>query len=94
MKALIDPQETTPVSCVVSYSLNPDYPAKKPKYIGLLEPVPNSIRVCEVRSDDQIFPIAEPLFWTDCPDESEASTYYYDTLDKLVKPIPNAPFPE
>lgn len=93
MKALIDPQETTPVNRIVSWSLNPDYPAKKPQYIGLLEPIPNSIRVCEVVPDDQVFPVAEPLFWTDCPDGSDPSTSYYDTSDSLVKPISNAPFP-
>lgn len=94
MKALIDPIETTPVNRVVSWSPNPDYPAKKPQYIGLIEPIPNSIRICEVMPDDQDFPIAEPLFWVDCSNDCDPNTYYYDTSDSLVKPIPNAPFPE
>lgn len=49
--------------------------------------LPNSQRVCQIEPDANIFPLAEPLFWTSCPDNAVADEWYYDTTDNTVKPI-------
>ena len=84
MKALIDP--TTTVQYISSWKAgNPPTP--------IYSTEPNSARVCQVEPDDQTFPIADPLFWTDCPDNCVADEWYYSTSEKIVYVITNAPIP-
>ena len=35
---------------------------------ALIEPQQNN-RIAQVESDEKVFPIAEPLYWIDCPDD-------------------------
>lgn len=81
MKAIIDPRDA--VEHIVRW--NNDAP--------IFENYPNSGRVCQVEPDDQTFPVGEPLFWTDCPDDCKADQFWcnLDTLE--IKPIENAPQP-
>lgn len=86
-KALIDPN--TKVYFVASWA-NPTT-AGQP-YTPVYEEVPNSDRLAEVA--DSEFPVAEPLFWVDCPDTAVADRWYYNnsSLECLVVP-PDAPYP-
>lgn len=85
MKALISPNEQ-PISYVASWTTTVPYQPIDAQY-------PNSCRVAQVEPDDQTFPIAEPLFWADCPDNCIADQWYYDTVAQTVNPIVNAPKP-
>jgi hypothetical protein len=49
---------------------------------ALISPLENN-RVCEITSAE--FPVAEPLFWVDCPDEVEAEWVYVD--GQFVAPV-------
>lgn len=54
------------------------------------ELVSNGIRIAEVALQD--FPVAEPLYWVDCPDDCDASTWYFNTetqqCDLIPIPVP------
>lgn len=34
-------------------------------------------RIAQVEPEDQIFEVADPLFWTDCADECLANEWFY-----------------
>jgi hypothetical protein len=86
MKALISPSES-PIRYISSWNIG----------VTPIEPVykiyPNSCRVAQVEPDANIFPVAEPLFWTDCADDVVADWFYYNTVDSNIYPIVNAPIP-
>ena len=48
-------------------------------------------RVAQVEPIGGDFPIAQPLFWTDCPDDCVADEWYY--VDSQCEVIPPAPVP-
>lgn len=48
-------------------------------------------RVAQVEPIGSDFPIAEPLFWTTCPDDCIANEWYYINEECIV--IPPAPVP-
>lgn len=52
------------------------------------EPVETGYRVAQVEPDDQIFPVADPLFWAPCADDVVADQFWYDPTDDQIKPIP------
>ena len=56
------------------------------------ELVSNGIRIAEVAKQD--FPVSEPLYWVDCPDDCVASTWYFNTetqqCDLIPLPVPTA----
>jgi hypothetical protein len=86
MQALISPNEA-PIFHVVSWdSATPPNP--------IVEPYPNSCRVAQVEPDGQTFPVADPLFWTPCADNVVADRFYYDTVNKTINPVVNAPQPQ
>lgn len=89
MKALIDPN-TSLIYYVSSWTapVAPDT-----NYKPVISTYPNSQRVCQVEPDDKIFIVADPLFWTSCPENTVADQWYYDTSDQTVKEIVNAPQP-
>ena len=84
MKALID-LTTTNIQYISSWAGTPPEP--------VYSTYPNSARVAQVEPDDQIFPVAEPYFWTDCPSNCVADQWYCDTVNQTVNPIVNAPKP-
>lgn len=55
------------------------------------EPVDGGFRIAQVEPFDKIFPVAPPMFWTDCPDDCEPDLWYYDTSDNLCKPVVEPP---
>jgi hypothetical protein len=52
------------------------------------EPVQNGYRIAQVEMKADIFPVAEPLYWTDCADEVVADQWYYDTSNQTIKLVP------
>ena len=89
MQALIDP--TTAVQALTSWAPNPD-PNSKWKYVAVYTPIENSARVCEV--SEQGFPVAPPLFWTDCASDVLPDQWYYDTATAQTLQVPPpAPYP-
>lgn len=49
----------------------------------------NGKRVLEIKSDDQIFDVADELFWIDCDEFVNSYMYYWDEDSKSIKPIPD-----
>ena len=58
------------------------------------ESVETGYRVAQVEPDDQIFPVADPLFWTPCADDVVPDQFWYDPADDQIKPIPKPVPPE
>ena len=85
MKALISPNEG-PISYVASWT---DEEPIQP----IRENYPNSARVAQIVEDDKTFPLAEPMFWTDCSDDAVADRWWCDVITKIVSPIINEPRP-
>jgi hypothetical protein len=85
MKALISPNEN-PIFYIQSWTSTSPYQPITASY-------PNSCRVAQVEPDDQIFPVGEPLFWTDCADDVVADLWYYDTVAQTILQVVNAPKP-
>jgi len=77
-KAIIDQRET--VFYVSGYNAKGD---------PIMTPLPDSARLAEVA--DAEFPVAEPLFWVDCPNDAKADIWYYDTAQAICLPVPAAP---
>lgn len=59
--------------------------------ISTIEPRETGYRVAQVEPDDEIFPVAFGLFWTDCADNVVADQFWYDPQDNQIKPIPVSP---
>ena len=89
MQALIDP--TTSVQYVSEWVLNPDQTGQK--YLPIFTTIPNSQRVCEVAQE--AFPVAPPLFWTECANDVVADQWYYDSnTQQILQVPPDAPYPQ
>jgi hypothetical protein len=86
MKALISPNEVFNYSYISSWN----------EVNGVWEPVRTEIlncqRVAQVEPDNQTFPVAEPLYWFDCPDNCQADAWYFKDGQVAVKPA-DAPNP-
>jgi hypothetical protein len=89
MQALIDPT-TTNIQYIASWTA-PVAPSIL--YTPVYATYANSTRVCQVEPDASVFPVAEPLFWTSCPDNCVANQWYYDTSSNSCDQIVNAPYP-
>ena len=56
--------------------------------ISKIEPIKTGYRVCQVESDENIFDVADGLFWIDCPDNIIADQFWFDpNLEKFVEII-------
>lgn len=87
MKALISPNEGNTVIWVTSW--NQDGEDWVP---NTTESIDGCQRVAEVEPDNEVFEVASPLYWVDCPDDCLADKWYFK--DGQVKPKPqNAPIP-
>lgn len=56
--------------------------------ISTIEPRETGYRVAQVTYDDQVFEVADVLFWVDCADDVIADQYWYDPSDQTIKPFP------
>ena len=52
------------------------------------EPAHNGYRIAQVESAENIFGVAEPLYWIDCADDVVADQWYFDTTDNTIKEVP------
>ncbi|CAB4129479.1 hypothetical protein UFOVP118_70 [uncultured Caudovirales phage] len=43
-------------------------------------------RIAQVEPDDKVFPVAEPLYWTPCPDDCDTSWTHVD--GQFIPPNP------
>lgn len=51
----------------------------------------NKIRICQVVEDGQEFIVAQPLYWTDCPNDCLADQWVFDTeLNQFIKKVTTA----
>lgn len=50
-------------------------------------------RVAQVEPAENIFAVAEPLYWLDCNHEVVADQFWFDPSDNTIKPVPVPPLP-
>lgn len=55
--------------------------------ISTIEPVLTGYRVAQVEQDENIFPVADDLFWVSCSNDVIADQFWYDPADKAIKPL-------
>ena len=55
--------------------------------ISSIEPVEAGYRVAQVEPNENIFDVAEGLFWVDCADDIVQDQFWYDPLDQSIKPV-------
>lgn len=55
--------------------------------ISTVEPRETGYRIAQVEPDNNIFPTAPELFWVDCSDNVIADQFWYDPVDKNIKPF-------
>lgn len=73
MKALISPNEVSSWTWISSWVKNPQTDLWEPVY----STIDGCVRVAQVEPDDKIFDVAEPLYWTNCPDDCVEDYWYY-----------------
>lgn len=56
--------------------------------ISSIELVETGYRVAQVTEPNQIFPVAEGMFWVDCTDDVLADQFWYDPTTKNILEIP------
>lgn len=59
--------------------------------ISTLEPRQTGYRVAQTSYDDQVFPVAQTMFWVDFPNDFDIELvtydfYWYDPTDETIKP--------
>jgi len=59
--------------------------------ISTIEPRLTGYRVVQTAYDEQVFPVAETLFWVDFPSDLDTELvpnnfYWYDPSDQTIKP--------
>lgn len=93
MKALISPEEQFNLSWISSWTKN-DQEEWEPIYSEIFD----CQRIAEVKPDDQVFEVAAPLYWTDCPEECLADEWYFKDNQCFIKPLdkpePKDPLPQ
>lgn len=57
------------------------------------ELVPNGFRIAQVEPEENIFSVADPLYWVECADEVTADFWYFDPADATIKAVPVPPPP-
>jgi len=81
MKSLISPQEIRNYEYPIAWQLDEE---------GVWQPelftAEGCYRIAEVEPDELEFPVASPLFWVDCPEDCNPSTWYYK--DGELAPLP------
>ena len=87
MKALVSPQESGSAYYVDQWTLVDGEYEGNPVYVF------GGYRVCEIVADEDVFEVAKPLFWVDCPDNATVGRCYYEN-DEIVLSPEDAPKPE
>jgi hypothetical protein len=90
MKALISPNESVSyISSWVWEKVKTPSGQEVYAWVAKSSVLEGAQRVAEV--EENIFEVAEPLFWVDCPDACVADQWY--CKDNLCSVIPNVPAP-
>jgi len=55
------------------------------------EPVQAGYRVAQVEPAENIFLVADPLYWVDCADDVIADQFWFDPSDETIKAVPVPP---
>jgi hypothetical protein len=90
MKALISPNEVFNYSWISSWVQDPG--VEPPHWSPVFSEILNCQRIAEVEPDNRVFPVAEPLYWFDCPDDCKADYWYFKDAQVFIKPT-DAPDP-
>lgn len=45
-------------------------------------------RIAQTEPSENIFGVADPLYWVDCADEVVADFWYFDTNENSIKEVP------
>lgn len=56
--------------------------------ISSIEMVEAGYRVSQVEPDENVFAVAEGLFWVDCSDNVVADRYWYDPETETIREVP------
>lgn len=56
--------------------------------ISTIEPRYTGYRVAQIVDDGIIFPVSDEMFWFDCAADVVADQFWYDPIDKSIKPNP------
>ena len=57
------------------------------------EPVQTGHRVAQVEPVENIFSVAEPLYWIDCEDDVVADQFWFNTETQTIVAVPPPPKP-
>lgn len=52
-----------------------------------MEPREAGYRVAQVEQNENVFAVAEGMFWVDCADDVVADQFWYDPQDESIKPV-------
>jgi hypothetical protein len=81
MKALISPNE------FFTWTWTTSWKKENEEWVSdTTESIEDCFRVAQVEQDSNVFSVAEPLFWADCPDNCASDSWYYKDGQVLVKP--------
>lgn len=58
--------------------------------ISSIEPRETGYRVAQVEPDENIFGVADVLFWVDCAEDVVADQFWFDPSDQTIKPVPTS----
>lgn len=83
MKALISPKEIVDVFYVL------DWQVVGEESVPILESIEGAARIAQVEQDQNIFEVALPLFWVDCPPDCITDRWFYK--DGVCSPFPENP---
>lgn len=56
--------------------------------ISSIEPRETGYRVAQVEANENVFPVADGMFWVDCADDVVADQFWFDPSDETIKRIP------
>lgn len=81
MKALISPMESFSVSWVSSWA------QENTKWVSTVSTINDCFRVAQVEADADVFEVAEPLFWTACPEDCVRDEWYFKEGQCVARPV-------
>lgn len=56
--------------------------------ISSVESVQTGFRVAQIEQEENVFLVADGLFWVDCADDCVADQFWYDPADQTIKAVP------
>jgi hypothetical protein len=81
MKALVSPNEIFNYSWVSNWFKN-----DQDKWEPIYSIIENCERIAQVELDNNVFEVALPLHWVDCPNDCLADLWYFKNNQLYLKP--------